>query len=86
MYTPTGPPVASPGGTVLTRQSQNGADMSVRSSTNPKQATAEDETKMQEILSQPETMEVLMDPWVQNLLHVLRTDPGSGQRYDEMII
>ncbi|CAC5393237.1 unnamed protein product [Mytilus coruscus] len=79
-YVPTNPPSASQRGTILTRESQGGADMSVRSSTNPKQATAEDENKMQEILSHPDVMEVLMDPWIQNLFHVLRTDPGSGQR------
>ena len=55
--------------------------MSVRSSTNPHQATADDEKKMQEILSRPEVMEVLVDPWVQNLLNVLRTNPDSGQRF-----
>ncbi|XP_076079901.1 uncharacterized protein LOC143049998 [Mytilus galloprovincialis] len=79
-YVPTNPPSASQRGTILTRQSQGGADMSVRSSTNPKQATAEDENKMQDILSQPDVMDVLMDPWIQNLFHVLRNDPGSGQR------
>ena len=79
-YVPTNPPSASERGTILTRQSAGGADMSVRSSTNPHQATAEDERKMQEILSRPEIMEVLVDPWVQNLFSVLRTNPDSGQR------
>jgi len=79
-YTPTNPPSASERGTILTRQSPGGADMSVRSSTNPHQATAEDERKMQDILSRPEIMEVLTDPWVQNLFSVLRTNPDSGQR------
>ncbi|CAG2221057.1 unnamed protein product [Mytilus edulis] len=79
-YVPTNPPSASQRGTILTRQSQGGADISVRSSTNQKQATAEDKNKMQDILSQPDVMNVLMDPWIQNLFHVLRNDPGSGQR------
>ncbi|XP_076090305.1 uncharacterized protein LOC143062524 [Mytilus galloprovincialis] len=79
-YVPTNPPSASQRGTILTRQSQGGADISVRSSTNQKQATAEDKNKMQDILSQPDVMNVLMDPWIQNLFHVLRNDPESGQR------
>ena len=57
-----------------------GADMSVRSSTNPKQPTAADEQKMQEILSDPQIRDVLEDPKVQELFECLRNDPVKGQR------
>ena len=57
-----------------------GADMQVRSSTNPKQATAADEAKMQQILADPEIRDVLIDPQIQNLFEMLRNDPAKGQR------
>jgi len=57
-----------------------GADMSVRSSTDPKQATAQEEAKMKEILSNPEIRMVLMDPKVQELFGMLRTNPEQAHR------
>ena len=57
-----------------------GAEMSVRSSTNPKQATAEDEKKMQEILSDPSIQKILMDSSIQALFAALKNEPGEAQR------
>ena len=56
------------------------ADLSVRSSTNPNQATEEDDKKMQEILSNPETRDILLDPRIQKLIETLRNDPDKAQR------
>ncbi|XP_033740783.1 uncharacterized protein LOC117327761 [Pecten maximus] len=66
---------------VHTKTPGGGADLSVRSSTNPNQPTADDERKMQEILSNPETREILMDPWIQKLFEKMRADPVNGQRF-----
>ena len=55
--------------------------MSVRSSTNPHQPTAEDERKMQEILSDPEIRTVLSDPKIAQLFEVARKSPEAAQRY-----
>ena len=57
-----------------------GAQMSVRSSTNPKQPTAEDERKMQEILSDPEIKLILQDPKIAELLEKARSNPAAAQR------
>lgn len=57
-----------------------GADMKVRSSTNPRQATSEDDKKLQEILSDPDLKEILLDVRIQKLLETLRTDPDKAQR------
>lgn len=57
-----------------------GADLQVRSSTNPHQPTAADEAKMQEILSDPEIQVILMDPQIQDLFQQLRSNPDKGQR------
>ena len=56
------------------------ADISVRNSTNPKQMTSEDEKKVQQILSDPEMKEILIDVRIQKLLETLRTDPDKAQR------
>lgn len=66
---------------IHTKDPQDGTDISVRSSTNPNQPTAEDERKMQEILSNQEIKETLMDPKIQNLFQSLRTDPEKAQRF-----
>ncbi|ELU12371.1 hypothetical protein CAPTEDRAFT_228977 [Capitella teleta] len=60
--------------------SDSTAEISVASSTNPKQATAEDERRMQDILANPEIRTILQDPRVQRLLEVLRTDPDKAQK------
>ena len=57
------------------------AQMSVRSSTNPNQPTAEDEQKMHEILSDPEIRAVLSDPKVTELFETARSNPEAAQRY-----
>ena len=57
------------------------ADISVHSSTNPKQMTSEDEKKIQQILSDPEMKEILLDVRIQKLLETLRADPEKAQRY-----
>ena len=54
--------------------------MSVRSSTNPNQPTAADEKRMQEILSNPEIRDILMDPWIQSLIGTLKNEPSKAQR------
>ena len=56
------------------------SELQVRSSTNPKQATADDERRMQEILANPEIKDILLDPRVQMLIETLRTDPDKAQR------
>ena len=57
------------------------AQMSVRSSTNPNQPTAEDERKMQEILSDPEIRTVLSDPKIAEFFDIARKNPDAAQRY-----
>ncbi|KAK3098603.1 hypothetical protein FSP39_021130 [Pinctada imbricata] len=69
--------------TVLTRSPVGGADMSVRSSTNPKQPTADDEKRMQEILSDPEIRNILMDQKIFGMIEALRRNPSEGQRIFE---
>jgi hypothetical protein len=64
----------------------SGADMQVRSSTNPNQPTAADEAKMQEILADPEIRDILVDPQIQDLFQHLRNDPVEGQRYKHDIL
>ena len=78
--TPT--PTFDPGKSesVYTRSPPGGADMSVRSSTNPNQPTAEDERKMQDILANPEVRNILMDPKVMNLIETLKFNPNEGSR------
>ena len=66
---------------IRTQDASSTADLSVRSSTNPKQATAADEAKMQQILSNPEIREILMDQRMQRLMEALRSNPDQGQRY-----
>ena len=63
-----------------TVQTTEGTDLSVRSSTDPNQPTADDERRMQEILSKPEIREVLMDPQIQSLIDALRHNPHEAQR------
>ena len=57
-----------------------GAQMSVLSSTNPKQATAEDERKIEEILANPEMQTVIKDPKIAELFQLARNDPEAAQR------
>ena len=57
-----------------------GAQMSVLSSTNPKQATAEDERQMQQIIADPEVQAVLKDPKIGELFQMARNDPEAAQR------
>ncbi len=71
---------SSSGGVQIT--SPGGADMSVRSSTNPNQATDADHRKMQEILADPEIADILIDPRIQAMFEVLRKDPDNAQRLD----
>ena len=59
---------------------EGGADLSVRSSTNPKQATAQDEAEMQRILSDPDIRLIMMDPKIQDLFQHLRNNPDKAQR------
>lgn len=63
------------------RDNSAAADLSVRSSTDPRQPTADDECKMQDILSTPEIREILYDPRIQKLIETLRTDPEKAQRF-----
>ena len=55
--------------------------MKVLSSTNPKQATADDEERMETILARSDVTSVLMKPSVAALMAALRNDPGHAQRY-----
>lgn len=64
---------------ILTKTPEK-AEISVHKSSNPKQATAQDERKMQEILNNPEIRNILQDPRVQKLFEILRTDPEKAQR------
>ncbi|XP_048766342.2 uncharacterized protein LOC125673697 [Ostrea edulis] len=66
--------------TLYTRSPTEGADMSVRSSTNPNQPTAEDERRMQDILANPEIRNILMDPKVMKLIETLKFNPSEGAR------
>ncbi|XP_013408030.1 uncharacterized protein LOC106172003 [Lingula anatina] len=77
---PDGQPQKPKTDTISTTMPSQGADISVRSSTNPNQPTAADEKKMQEILSDPEIRFVLLDPFIQQLFETLRKDPEKGQR------
>lgn len=66
--------------TLYTRSPTGGADMSVRSSTNPNQPTAEDERRMQEIVANPEIRNILLDPKVMKLIESLKFNPDEGTR------
>ncbi|XP_061171279.1 uncharacterized protein LOC133180844 [Saccostrea echinata] len=66
--------------TLYTRSPSEGADLSVRSSTNPNQPTSEDERRMQEILANPEIRNILMDPKIMNLIETLKFNPDEGAR------
>ena len=66
--------------TVYTKSPTGGADMSVRSSTNPHQPTADDERRMQEILSNPEIRNILSDQKIFGMIEALRSNPTEGQR------
>lgn len=66
--------------TLYTRLPTGGADMSVRSSTNPNQPTAEDERRMQEIVANPEIRNILLDPKVMKLIESLKFNPDEGTR------
>lgn len=57
--------------------------MSVRSSTNPNQPTAEDERRMQEIVANPEIRNILLDPKVMKLIESLKFNPDEGTRYEK---
>ena len=72
-----GTPAGQPG--VRVREA-DGADLKVRSSTNPNQPTSADEERMQQILADPEIRDILMDPRIQKLFEVLRSDPDKAQR------
>ncbi|XP_072019238.1 uncharacterized protein [Amphiura filiformis] len=74
------PPQSPPTQTIRTQDNSNGADISVHSSTNPKQATATDEARMKEILSDPKMQQILRDEEIQRLFTVLRTSPDEAQR------
>lgn len=78
---PTMNPVMSE--TLYTRSPTGGADMSVRSSTNPNQPTAEDERRMQEIVANPEIRNILLDPKVMKLIESLKFNPDEGTRYEK---
>lgn len=69
--------------TLYTRLPTGGADMSVRSSTNPNQPTAEDERRMQEIVANPEIRNILLDPKVMKLIESLKFNPDEGTRYEK---
>lgn len=71
--------------TLYTRSPTEGADMSVRSSTNPNQPTAEDERRMQDILANPEIRNILMDPKVMKLIETLKFNPSEGARYANIL-
>ena len=75
---PSAQATSSPG--IQTHDSSNTADISVRSSTNPRQATAADEAKMQQILSDPKIREILQDEQIQRLFAALRSNPNEAQR------
>ncbi|XP_022098161.1 serine/arginine repetitive matrix protein 2-like isoform X2 [Acanthaster planci] len=68
-----------PQDTIRTPNQSSRADIKVKSSTNPKQATAADETEIRQILADPEIREILMDQKMQRLIETLRTNPDQGQ-------
>ena len=68
----------SPG--IQTHDSSDTADISVRSSTNPRQATAADEVKMKQILSDPKIRDILQDEQIQRLFAALKSNPNEAQR------
>lgn len=76
------PPTMNPlmSETLYTRSPTEGADLSVRSSTNPNQPTAEDERRMQEIVANPEIRNILLDPKVMKLIETLKFNPNEGTR------
>ncbi|XP_071818853.1 uncharacterized protein [Apostichopus japonicus] len=58
---------------------ETGLDMKVRSSTDPKQPTADDEARMKQILSDPEVCNVLADEKIKQLMEALRCNPNEAQ-------
>lgn len=75
----TATPMTTATPTILTRD-MPGVDMSVRSSTDPNQATADDEAKMREILKDQRVKDAVADPQIQALFGVLKTNPDQAQR------
>ena len=75
---PTPTPPVNPN--IRTQDASSKADIAVRSSTNPNQATAADEAKMQQILSNAEIREIMVDQRIQRLMEALRSNPDEGQR------
>ncbi|XP_071801021.1 uncharacterized protein [Asterias amurensis] len=75
---PTPTPPVNPN--IRTQDASSKADIAVRSSTNPNQATAADEAKMQQILSNAEIREIMVDQRIQRLMEALRGNPDEGQR------
>ncbi|KAK3578855.1 hypothetical protein CHS0354_010213 [Potamilus streckersoni] len=65
---------------IATRSTTDGADLKVRSSTDPNQATEEDIQQINRIVSNPEVREILQDPQIQKLFETLRQNPDQGQR------
>ncbi|KAL5010187.1 hypothetical protein ScPMuIL_012492 [Solemya velum] len=65
---------------VLTRMPPDGVDISVHSSTDPKQQSQADQQNMEKILADPQIRDLLLDPWIQKLFETLRNDPSGGQR------
>nr|XP_054753432.1 uncharacterized protein LOC129259162 isoform X1 [Lytechinus pictus] len=57
-----------------------GADMSVSSSTDPKQATAADEAKMKEIMADPDVIKAFGHPQIPLLFEALQKNPDLAQR------
>ncbi|XP_041461259.1 uncharacterized protein LOC121412533 [Lytechinus variegatus] len=57
-----------------------GADMSVSSSTDPKQATAADEAKMKEIMADPDVVKAFGHPQIPLLFEALQKNPDLAQR------
>ncbi|XP_030828571.1 uncharacterized protein LOC115919293 [Strongylocentrotus purpuratus] len=57
-----------------------GADLTVSSSTNPKQATAKDEAKMKEIMADPDVVKAFGHPQTPLLFEALQTNPDLAQR------
>ncbi len=73
------PASTAPAGDTIHTKPPGGADLSVHSSTNPHQATAADEFRMQQLLQDPEIRDIMLDPRIQRLFEVLRTNPDKAQ-------
>ncbi len=74
------PESTKPGAQHIRTSDSDGADISVRHTTSRREATADDEKKIQEILNDPELKDILLDPRIQKLLQTLKTDPEKAQR------